>query len=451
MDRDNILEILRTTPGRLAELSAIKPQLVTTRPTEAEWSIAEVVAHLVLEEERVMLPRFRRLASEDSPVFPTTRGLVDHPNPREFGDELTSFRHLRQQTLAVLDGISEADWRRVGTSPTRGSLTVEGWADYLARHDLEHLEQINSILAAPGALDLTLPDEAKVKVMTRAVVLGSGAALGRSWEIGMLKGLRDGGVDLTAADLLVGSSAGAIVSAQIRAGRSIDDLYAVLLEPPAPTSPDNDSRGRNERSAEDTRYFQDTLRMWSGAAEDVAVRIEMGKRALATPHPISDDVQRANMRTRLGVDTWPSASLKIAAVDISDGSVRFFDSTQGVPIETALAASAAQPGLQAPVAVGANRYMDGGVAGTNIDGAAGYDVVIGITPFTARTKTSQEMDVVRASGGQVIDIAADDESRKVMGSNLADRSRARASAEAGLRQAVTAATVLRDLWNRGSY
>lgn len=150
VDRDAILEILRTTPGRVAELSAVAPQLVITRPADEDWSIAEVVAHLVLEEERVMLPRFRRLATEESPEFPTTRGLVEHPNPGEFGNELASFHGLRQQTLAVLGGLGEADWQHVGTSPTRGSLTVEGWADYLARHDLEHLEQINSILAALG-------------------------------------------------------------------------------------------------------------------------------------------------------------------------------------------------------------------------------------------------------------------------------------------------------------
>src|SRR3954470_9375031 len=50
----------------------------------------------------------------------------------------------------------------------------------------------------------------------RAVVLGGGGATGRAREIGLLKGLRDAGIDLTQADLLIGTSAGSILGAQVR-------------------------------------------------------------------------------------------------------------------------------------------------------------------------------------------------------------------------------------------
>src|SRR5215216_6217880 len=65
----------------------------------------------------------------------------------------------------------------------------------------------------------------------RALVLGGGGVVGIAWEAGVLKGLREGGVDPGAADLVVGTSAGSVVGAQLRGGRSLDDLYAEQLIP----------------------------------------------------------------------------------------------------------------------------------------------------------------------------------------------------------------------------
>ena len=68
--------------------------------------------------------------------------------------------------------------------------------------------------------------------MTRtALVLGGGGVTGIAWELGILKGLADAGVDLSAADLVVGTSAGSVVGAQITSGRTLDDLYKTQLEP----------------------------------------------------------------------------------------------------------------------------------------------------------------------------------------------------------------------------
>lgn len=70
----------------------------------------------------------------------------------------------------------------------------------------------------------------------RALVLGSGGLTGWAWEVGVIKGLKDAGVDLTRADLMVGTSAGAIVATLIRSGQGINSLYADQLAPvPAPT------------------------------------------------------------------------------------------------------------------------------------------------------------------------------------------------------------------------
>ncbi len=65
----------------------------------------------------------------------------------------------------------------------------------------------------------------------RALVLGGGGVVGIAWETGLLKGLRDAGLDPAGADLIVGISAGSVVGTQIRGGRSLDELYAAQFEP----------------------------------------------------------------------------------------------------------------------------------------------------------------------------------------------------------------------------
>ena len=283
--------------------------------------------------------------------------------------------------------------------------------------------------------------------MSRAVILGSGGVTGGAWQIGVLKGLWEAGFEPTRADLFVGSSVGAVLACQIQAGQSIGDLYAARTGVPAPIPPAAGSPD-HDQSVADRRYFQDCLQLWRKAREDITVRLELGKRALATPHPIPKAAQVVQVKQRLALNGWPSRLVKVAAVDVSDGTVRFFDGSQGVPIEVAVAASCAQPGLQAPVSIGDRRYMDGGIGGTNIDGASGYRLVLAITAFPAGQRTREEIAVVQASGAQVVHLAPDGASQQAMGPDLSDIRRARPAAEAGARQAADIASTLRTLWNQ---
>lgn len=62
--------------------------------------------------------------------------------------------------------------------------------------------------------------------MKLTLVLGGGGVAGIAWETGLLKGLRDAGVDLTGADVIIGTSAGSVVGAQLANGCELDTLYA---------------------------------------------------------------------------------------------------------------------------------------------------------------------------------------------------------------------------------
>ena len=64
----------------------------------------------------------------------------------------------------------------------------------------------------------------------RALVLGGGGVTGIAWMTGLLAGLAEAGTDLTSADLVVGTSAGSVVGAQILSGVALEDLYAAQLK-----------------------------------------------------------------------------------------------------------------------------------------------------------------------------------------------------------------------------
>ena len=77
----------------------------------------------------------------------------------------------------------------------------------------------------------TAPDS-HLRPLRSALVLGGGGITGIAWMLGLLKGLRDAGVDLTGATTVVGTSAGSVVGAQVTSGHDLDALYAGQLEPP---------------------------------------------------------------------------------------------------------------------------------------------------------------------------------------------------------------------------
>jgi len=275
----------------------------------------------------------------------------------------------------------------------------------------------------------------------RALVLAGGGATARGWELGMLKGLRDAGVDLTQADLIEGTSAGAFLGVQLRSGKTVDALYPGVMAPgPGSTVPSGPPPF-------DEAYFQETRRLWTNASADTAERrVEIGRRGLAATRVISEEMQVRITTTALGdIHEWPVPLLTIATTDVGDGSVRFLGQHDGVPLERALAASTAQPGRVAPITIGDRRYMDGGVAGTNVDGAAGYGVIVALTPG-AGPKTKQEVDALRAQGSRVLAIAPDTDSESARGQDLFDVTRVRPSAEAGYRQAAAVLAEVRELW-----
>jgi uncharacterized damage-inducible protein DinB len=150
-EREVSVARLTATPVLLREMTRdATGELAWTPPKPGEWSIGEVVRHLVEGDRDTFLPRLRRMLSESRPVFSKTSPTEgDHA---DLATLLAAFADARRQAVALLSGVDEASWRREGVSPSRGALTVETYAATMDAHDTEHLRQIQDVR---GTLGLT--------------------------------------------------------------------------------------------------------------------------------------------------------------------------------------------------------------------------------------------------------------------------------------------------------
>jgi NTE family protein len=274
----------------------------------------------------------------------------------------------------------------------------------------------------------------------RALVLGGGGITGVAWELGILKGLWDGGVDFGTADLVVGTSAGAVVGSQVTAAADLDELIDAQRS--------SDPAAQAELGAEFDLEQMATmfLALMQGVTSQRELRARIGAMALATAR-MPEAQRQAVLSARLPRHEWPPRRLLITAVDIATGELVVWDRESGVPLMLAVAASCAVPGVWPPVTINGRRYMDGGVrSATNVDLAAGYDVVV-LAPIVGSLAGSLDEEISRLGPkAKVLAIAPDDAALEAIGPNPLDPLRQAESLAAGLAQAATFLDAAREVW-----
>ena len=148
-ERQLSLARLSATPVLLHEMTRdAVGELAWTPPKPGEWSIGEVLRHLVDGDRDTFLPRLRRMLTESRPAFDKRRHTEG--DDADLATLLAAFTDARRQATALLGGLDEGGWRREGVSPSRGPLTVESYAATMDAHDTEHLRQIQDVRATLG-------------------------------------------------------------------------------------------------------------------------------------------------------------------------------------------------------------------------------------------------------------------------------------------------------------
>lgn len=274
----------------------------------------------------------------------------------------------------------------------------------------------------------------------RALVLGGGGVTGVAWEIGLIAGLAELGVDLAAADVIIGTSAGSVVGADLSCGEEPEALYRGQLAPPAPEPAARIGLGSIGRLV----WVMTTSR------DPVRAGVRIGRWALAA-RTMPEAERRKVFEGRLAASSWPDKALKVTAVDARTGEFAVFDSAGEASLVDAVGASCAVPGIWPPVTIGNRRFMDGGMRSiANADLAAGYERVVIVAPVAQglgpMTSPRRQAAVLAASGARVALVRPDRVALRAIGRNVLDLSRRAAAARAGRAQAVAEAAAVRAVW-----
>ncbi|MBV9512890.1 MAG: patatin-like phospholipase family protein, partial [Mycobacteriaceae bacterium] len=186
-----------------------------------------------------------------------------------------------------------------------------------------------------------------------ALVLAGGGVAGIAWETGFLLGMQDvepaAAARLLDADLLLGTSAGSAVAAQISSGVPLTELFARQLAP-------------NTHEIKPRIEIDDLIEIFGIAAVDEAVveapaddkaaadqimtdRLRaIGQHAVAA-RTISEEARRSVIAHRLPSHRWPTRRLEVTAIDVETGERVLFGRDSGVSLIDAVAASCAVPGV----------------------------------------------------------------------------------------------------------
>lgn len=290
-----------------------------------------------------------------------------------------------------------------------------------------------------------------------ALVLGGGGAAGQAWQIGVIAGLAEAGLDLAAAaDLVIGTSAGATTAAHVRSGTPAAELLAAVLSPPVRPA------GQRPPSLPVATVFERMRAIGAAATSAADLRRAMGAFGLesdATLRPTAGQ-RRALVAARLPHPHWPDRPMIVVAVDAHTGELAAFDRDSGVDLVDAVTASTALPGMAPTHDINGTHYINGGVrSAENADLASGYANVVVLSPFGGRRGTLPEgqfeglrrdpewgtgldsqVEALRKQGSHVEVITPDADSLAAMGTNQMDPATRIPAARAGFAQGKQEAT-----------
>jgi NTE family protein len=284
-------------------------------------------------------------------------------------------------------------------------------------------------------------------VVPDVLVLAGGGVVGEAWMTGVLGGIEDGaGIEMARVEAFVGTSAGAIVSARLAAGKP-------LRRPPDPAD-------APEAVEDDRDSLLRTAARWGWAVTaplaPVATAIAAPGGALARAALLSRAPTdgRSHARLRSEVAGWGArfdGRLRVCCVEKRSGRRAVFGAP-GAPrasVADAVAASCAIPWEFAPVRIDGREYVDGGVwSVTNLDAApARLDAqVLCLDPTAAltsplrqalRVRTELEVQILRRRGARVRRVGPDAQAAEAMGTDFMASAPVTATLAAGYRQGRT--------------
>jgi hypothetical protein len=144
------IAVQRQTPELIAQLIEGKPnQALVTRPGADKWSVAELLAHLA-DSEIGASWRYRQMIEHSGGNLPAYDqelwNVLGKNSSRNPAQSLQLFRLLRAGNVGMFERLSDEQWQNYGVHAERGKMSVRDLMQQVAGHDLNHADQIRSIL-----------------------------------------------------------------------------------------------------------------------------------------------------------------------------------------------------------------------------------------------------------------------------------------------------------------
>jgi len=216
---------------------------------------------------------------------------------------------------------------------------------------------------------------------SRAVAFGGGGEWFIAWMLGYANGLLEEGVDLSKADVTIGTSAGAMVGAAIKAGQLAEFTQALQQ---LGANPEMANKELNISLGADSQVRARTIMGQTDVITPASIQ-QIGRAAMAA-HNAPDDKYVGSINTLLGLSSWPAGHYT-TSTDCYTGESVIVGAESGVTIAQAAAASSSLPGVNGPTWLGDRLCMDGGVSlsSTHADMLEGAKsvVIIGMFDFKA--------------------------------------------------------------------
>ncbi len=151
LDGKDPLKLQAAAPKKIERLlKGVSATKLRKRPAPGKWSIAEIIGHVADTE---LVGGFRMRLILGAPGTPIAAFDQDtwvtalHYDKRDVRKSLEQFRALREANLALLKTLTRDQWKQHGIHAERGPETVETIVNMFAGHDLNHIAQIEAILA----------------------------------------------------------------------------------------------------------------------------------------------------------------------------------------------------------------------------------------------------------------------------------------------------------------
>jgi uncharacterized damage-inducible protein DinB len=144
-------KVQSATTKKLARLiKGVPTAKLRKRPAPDKWSVAEILAHLA-DVEIVIGWRMRSiLGAPGTPVQAYDQNawvIAGHYQKRDRRKSIELHRVVREANIALLKSLSPDQWKQYGQHAERGQESIEHIVRMVAGHDINHIRQIERILA----------------------------------------------------------------------------------------------------------------------------------------------------------------------------------------------------------------------------------------------------------------------------------------------------------------